>query len=633
MSKQLNVPFYFLLIFFSLATTAQTSDPQQLTTVLEGLQERYGVQFNYASVLVEDVEVSPPNAALSLQESLDLLSQQTQLSFVFVSDTIISIKQSSIHLCGYLKDKDTGEALPYVVIQNANKGTIANDEGYFELKEVSRDDLIRIQHLGYRTMDREITFFNTAKCDTIYLVPNQEKLAEVTVYDFLVRGIDKLDNGAFQLDFDRFSILPGLVEDDVLQSVQALPGIQSIDETVSNITIRGGSHDQNLITWDGIKMYQSGHFFGLISMYNPLITQKVALRKNGSTAADTDGVSGTIAMKTDEFLNQGISGSIGVNMIDANGAIDAPIGKKASLQVAARKAVSDLLETPTYSQYFDRITQDTELESNSTAVTNSDITFDFYDASLRLLYHPSEKDRFRINFIHTANEVRFNETAEVASQQQVRESRLDQSTIAGGIHYMRKWSEVFRIEAAVYNTDYKLKAINANIIEDQRFLQENKVSETGIRVMAENQLGSGLNWTNGYHFMETKVTNLDNVDDPLFIRLEGEVLRTHAVFTEIGMASKDKATQLNLGLRVNYLDEFRKQLWEPRLSFNHAFGKGFNVEVLGEFKHQSTSQIINFQNDFLGLEKRRWQLSNDNTIPVLTSKQASVGISFNKKDG
>ena len=121
------------------------------------------------------------------------------------------------------------------------------------------------------------------------------------------------------LDLDRFSILPGLVEDDVLLSVQALPGIQSIDETVSNINIRGGSHDQNLITWDGIKMYQSGHFFGLISMYNPQMTHKVELRKNGSSASETDGVSGTIAMKTKDYLNTGLSGSIGVNLIDANG--------------------------------------------------------------------------------------------------------------------------------------------------------------------------------------------------------------------------------------------------------------------------------------------------------------------------
>lgn len=630
MSKRLLVLVFIVVSLHSINTTAQTEKDQPLTTILETLQQRFGVQFNYASKLVDGVAVVAPSPTFTLEESLDHLRDRTQLNFVVVTDNIISIKEKSIRLCGYLKDKDTGEPLPYVAIQNGAQGVIANEEGYFEFEGVQTKDIIQIQHLGYKPLKREVRYFNTSDCATLYLVPYQEKLAEVTVFDFLVRGIDKLDNGSIELDLDRFSILPGLVEDDVLLSVQALPGIQSIDETVSNINIRGGSHDQNLITWDGIKMYQSGHFFGLISMYNPQMIQKVELRKNGSSASETDGVSGTIAMKTKDYLNTGLRGSFGVNLIDANGFIDTPIGKKASLQIAARKSVSDLVETPTYSQYFDRIAQNTEIEQNTTAVTNSDIAFDFYDASLRLLFYPSDKDRLRINFIHTANEVAFNEVGQLSDGEQVRESNLDQTTIAGGIDYQRDWNQKFGTGISIYNTDYELRAINANILEDQRFLQENKVSETGVRLKALNRITPRLNWTSGYHFVETKVTNLDDVDDPLFVRLEGEVLRTHAVFTEIGLSSKNTATQLNLGVRFNYLDDFKKQLWEPRLSFNHGFLENFNLEVLGEFKHQSTSQIINFQNDFLGIEKRRWQLSNDTSIPVITSKQGSIGLNFNK---
>jgi len=116
-----------------------------------------------------------------------------------------------------------------------------------------------------------------------------EMLPEVIVPSYIIKGISKLNNGSFEIDFSEFSLLPGLVETDVLRSIQAFPGIQSINENVSNISIRGGSHDQNLILWDGIKMYQSGHFFGLISMYNPQITQQVVLLKNGSDVSYTDG--------------------------------------------------------------------------------------------------------------------------------------------------------------------------------------------------------------------------------------------------------------------------------------------------------------------------------------------------------
>ncbi|MGX1929047.1 TonB-dependent receptor [Flagellimonas sp. 2504JD4-2] len=629
MNKRLLVLVYLVLSLHSINSIAQGQTNQPLTTILETLQQRFEVQFNYASKLVDGIYIAPPDASLNLKEAVENISRQSNLSFVFVSDGIISIKEKKLRLCAYLKDKDTGEALPYVSVQQGSKGAIADDEGYFELDGLNQTDIIQISHIGYKPLKREVRYFNTSTCSPVYLIPFQEKLSEVTVYDFLVRGIDKLDNGSVELDFDRFSILPGLVEDDVLLSVQALPGIQSIDETVSNINIRGGSHDQNLITWDGIKMYQSGHFFGLISMYNPQITQKVELRKNGSSASETDGVSGTIAMKTNEYLNSGFKGSIGVNLIDINGSIDTPIGEKASLQVAARKSLSDFVETPTYSQYFDRIAQDTEIEQNTALVTNSDIAFDFYDASFRLLFHPSENDRLRFNFIHTANDVAFNEVAQLQNGEQVRESNLDQTTIAGGFQYQRNWSEEFKTEIDIYNTDYMLRAVNANILQDQRFLQENKVSETGIRIKAMNMLTPRIKWINGYHIVETKVTNLDDIDDPVFVRLEGEVLRTHALFTEMGFSSKNSATQLNLGVRFNYLDDFNKQIWEPRLSFNHGFWENFTLELLGEFKHQSTSQVISFQNDFLGVEKRRWQLSNNASIPVITSKQYSIGLNFN----
>ncbi|WP_265241644.1 TonB-dependent receptor [Muriicola sp. Z0-33] len=594
------------------------------------LQDRFEVRFNYASNLIEDIAVKTPDDAVSLQGIIDSLKESTGLNFIFLSDGVITIKAKSTVLCGYIRDKDTNEPLSYTTIQYNGKGTITNEEGFFELSIDDASHIVLIRHIGHRTIRSEARLFNTANCGVIHMIFEQQKLPEIILSHYLIRGMHKLDNGAFQLDFDQFSILPGLVEEDVLQSVQALPGITSIDETVSNINIRGGSNDQNLILWDNIKMYQSGHFFGLISMYNPQITQKVALQKNGTSAAFTDGVSGTIAMSTDKNINPGFQGSLGVNLIDANGFIDAPIGENASVQVGARKAISDFFETPTYSEYFDRIAQDTEIESNDALVTNSDIEFDFYDVSLRFLYRPGDKDFLRLNFIHTADEVVFNESAFIANDEEVRASSLDQTSIAGGIYYKRKWNDSFETEIDVYETDYKLRAINANVLEDQRFLQENIVSETAARFVAHNELYENFVLRNGYHFVETKITNLDDVDDPIFRRLEGEVLRTHGIFSEVDWSTSDGNTSLNGGVRFNYLGKFRRQLWEPRLSFNQRFLGNFNLEVLGEFKHQNTSQIVNFQNDFLGIEKRRWQLSDDMDIPVIQSKQGSMGISFQK---
>ncbi|MBT8310711.1 MAG: TonB-dependent receptor plug domain-containing protein, partial [Flavobacteriaceae bacterium] len=123
-------------------------------------------------------------------------------------------------------------------------------------------------------------------------------LDEVVITNFLTKGIAKPNDGTTTINPQDFGILPGLIEPDVLQTIQALPGVQSADETVSNLNIRGGSHDENLILWDGIKMYQSGHFFGLISAFNPYLTKDVVVIKNGTSAFYGDGVSSVIDMRS-----------------------------------------------------------------------------------------------------------------------------------------------------------------------------------------------------------------------------------------------------------------------------------------------------------------------------------------------
>ena len=621
---------FVLILIWGSSTAQENLRTVSLISILEELEQRYDVQFNYSTQLIEDIKAVRPDVDSGLPKSIEKLSQSTGLRFNEVSPGIITILRPLNKLCAFVRDKDSGEAVVFASITAGKLSTTTDSNGYFEISGFDQDETVRINHIGFKELERDISFFKKDKCGEVFLIPDQQQLAEVVLYDFLTKGIDKLDDGSFTIDFNQFEILPGLIENDVLQSAQAFPGIQSINETVSNINIRGGSNDQNLILWDGIKMYQSGHFFGLISMYHPQITQRLILRKNGSPVSLTDGVSGTIEMQTERDLNRDFNANIALNFIDVSGYADVPLGNKSSIQVAARKSIRDFWETPTYTEYFNRISQDTEVVNNLEEVENTDNKFDFFDTSFRWLYSPTDKDEIQVNFISANNKLLFDENADLDSIQATRQSNLEQNSIAAGLHYRRNWNESFSTNFQIYNTDYRLKAINANVLSDQRFLQENKVSETGILLNTDYALKRNIHWINGYQFIETKVSNLDDVDNPVFRRLIGEVLRIHAIFSAIDLRSASKRTRLNIGLRYNYLDKFNKSILEPRLSLNHELSKGLYLELLGEFKHQNTSQVINFQNDFLGIEKRRWQLSNDEDIPVIESKQLSAGLSYNK---
>ena len=617
----------FIALVLWVPIIAQDSEGgRPLPQLLQAMEAQYGVSFNFNPKILEGIVIEDFSTANRLSEDLKTLEAQTDLRFEMLSGNFISItKKGASGICGYLRDKDTGQAVAFATIKSSQGATISDEQGYFELSADAGN--VEIRYLGYKSIKREVRYFAKGRCADVYMLPDTQSLEQIVLTGYLVEGMDKLNDGSYTIDFDRFTILPGLIETDVLQAVQALPGIQSVSETVSNINIRGGTHDQNLIVWDGIKMYQSGHFFGLIAAFNPLTTQQVSLIKSGTSAARSDGVSGTIDMQSDAKINGKLNGSIGANLINVDGFLDLPLGPSSSLQIAGRKSLSDWWETPTYDAYFERIAQDTEVINNLDTQVVTDQQFDFYDASLRWLFDPTDKDRIRLNLIYLNNELIFDENAVGATEQTAKQSSLSQNSFGAGLSYERQWSDSFSTDLSVYETDYQLQAVNENILLGQRFFQENEVSETGVTASGSWKISDKIIGTLGYQFIETAVTNLDEVDLPRFKVLVSEVVRTHAPFTQWEYKPLN-GTFITAGLRYNYLDKFKSSRLEPRLAVHQDLGEHWNVEGSLEWKQQVTSQVINFQNDFLGVEKRRWQLADNDSIPVIKSRQASLGISF-----
>lgn len=629
-----NFLFLSSVFLFCFQLIAQQTEKEQkpLIEILKVLQDRFDVNFSYADKNIENIKVVVPNPTLNLSESLTVLQQDSSLTFTLLDNNFIAIsrKRSLLSFCGVLKDRFTNQPIVGATVEGGDMSTITGNGGDFKLTVSFKNERITIQSLGYKTISILGKDFQEDPCRTLFMTPYVEELAEVIVVNYLTQGITKRSSGVFEINYDDFGILPGLIEADVLQTVQALPGIQSVDERVSNINIRGGTHDQNLILWDGIKMYQSGHFFGLISAFNPQLTKKVSLVKNGTPTHYTDGVSGTILMESDRYVSKDFRGGFGINLINFDGFVDIPFNEKSSMQLSARRSINDILETPTYRQYFDKAFTDTEVISSMNRTLDSNDSFSFYDVNFRWLYDLSEKDQLRINFINVDNSLAFQENAVVNSVNESRESSAFQRNLAAGIFYNRNWNDQLTTSLLLYGTDYNLKSTNFDILNDQRLIQENNVLESGAKLIFNYQINDGLALTNGYHFNETGINNVTDVNNPIIRRAIKEVIVSHALFSEADYTSNNNETYLGGGLRLNYLEKFDKFLIEPRFRFNQRFLNNFSVEILGELKHQTTTQVINFQNDFLGVENRRWILSNDLDIPIVESKQLSLGLQFNK---
>ena len=471
-----------------------------------------------------------------------------------------------------------------------------------------------------------------------------QSLEEVVVTNYLTTGITKLNDGSLTIKPKTFGILPGLIEPDVLQAIQAIPGVLSTDETVSNINVRGGTHDQNLLLWDGIKMYQSGHFFGLISAFNPHTTKRVNVYKNGTSAKYGDGISSIIDMHLPDDIDNEFDAGLGFNLINIDGYIKVPLSKNTELQLSTRRSITDLINTTTYDQYFKRIFQDSDFEKskkNSNSISQNE-TFYFYDIAAKFLYDISKKDKVRFHFLNVNNSLNYDEQSTINDRDEALNSKLSQQNLAFGVTYTRNWSEKLSTIAQVYVSNYDLDATNFDVINNQRLIQKNEVYDISAKLDINYNANSQIKINSGYQFTEVGISNLEDVNNPNFRSFVREVIRSHSAYAETGFLSNDAKTKLTLGGRLNYIQKFDLLFAEPRLSFSQRFLNHFRFEVLAEFKSQTTSQIIDLQNDFLGIEKRRWVLSNNNKtvvinenqtiypIPIIKSKQLSAGLHYSK---
>ncbi|WP_376890887.1 TonB-dependent receptor plug domain-containing protein [Bizionia sediminis] len=461
-------------------------------------------------------------------------------------------------------------------------------------------------------------------------ITKTQYLDEVILTNYLTPGISLQADGTAHVNLNTFGILPGLIEPDVLQAIQALPGITSAEERISNVTIRGGTHDQNLILWDGVKMYQSGHFFGLISAFNPALISEVVVSKNGSSAQFGDGVSGIINMKSAKNISNKPEAGFGVNMLAANAYALIPVSKKIGLQVSGRRSLTDAFETPTYKQYFQRIFQDSDLTNPTETVITNKERFHFYDLSGKLQYAISGNDKLELGFVTIVNFLDYEELASVNQQQTASNSKLNQNSFALQGSYTKNWHDKLKTHIQASFSQYNLYAKQLELTNSQSLIQENTVADGSFKAHLIYNVAPQLNYEGGYQYSEIGISNLEDVSTPIFRRYIKEVLRTHGFYNEFSYKSLTGNTRARFGFRVNYIEKFSGFYFEPRISFNQIIATDFRLELLGELKSQTTSQIIDLQNDFLGIEKKRWILANNKDIPVITSGQLSAGLHFNK---
>lgn len=282
-------------------------------------------------------------------------------------------------LSGFMRDAATGEELLYatVLVKETGQGVTTNLYGFYSLTLPKGDYTFQYSYLGMTTMEVQIALNVNIKQD-VELSSGGINLDEIVIKAKKENeNVTNTEVSTVTLSVKDAKLIPVLLgEQDILKTMQLLPGVSSNSEGSSGFFVRGGDADQNLILLDEAPIYNASHLLGFFSVFNSDALKDVKLYKGGMPAEYGGRVSSVmdIRMKNGNMKEWKFSG--GVGLISSRLTAEGPIQKdKGSVIISARRTYADILARPFLNDGF----------------ANSDLYF--YDMNLKANYKLGEKDR------------------------------------------------------------------------------------------------------------------------------------------------------------------------------------------------------------------------------------------------
>lgn len=240
---------------------------------------------------------------------------------------------------GVISDASNGERLIGATIfsPNTNSYATSNSYGFYSLEIPKGKSTFKVSYLGYKTYSKTLNATDNISLN-IKLIEDSKNLNEILIRAKGKNDITNTEPGSHILNLDRIKKMPAVAgEVDILKSLQLLPGIQTSHEGTTNLSIRGGSHDQNLFLLDDAPIYNPSHALGFFSVFNPDAIKNVNVYKSFIPSQFGGRLSSVVDVRMNEGNNKELKISGGVGLIASRLTIEAPIVKeKASFIISGR---------------------------------------------------------------------------------------------------------------------------------------------------------------------------------------------------------------------------------------------------------------------------------------------------------
>ncbi|MGB9664438.1 MAG: TonB-dependent receptor [Ignavibacteria bacterium] len=271
----------------------------------------------------------------------------------FVLIILLSFYNAS--LAGEVKGKvvsEDGSPIPNVnlILLGTIYGTSTDLNGQFILRDLpSGKYKLKASAVGYETKLIEINLLQSRVIELkIVLKQVAVEIQSIEVRGSKIQSQEDTRTSLIKIEPRSAKMLPGAGE-DVLRTLQALPGVSSINDFSSQLIIRGSGPDQNLIIFDDVEVFNPYRLYGAISMFNPETVEDISLITGGFPAKYGDRLSAVLDVSNrDGIRNKLFSGNVNVNLTNANVVFEGknPFGISGSWIFNSRRTYYDLLLEP-----------------------------------------------------------------------------------------------------------------------------------------------------------------------------------------------------------------------------------------------------------------------------------------------
>ena len=233
----------------------------------------------------------------------------------------------------------------------------------------------------------------SVECDTV--LPTF--LADIDIVSERISSPIKNDDATtLKLDMEYMHRLPKVLGNaDPLRYTQMLPGVQTTSEIDAGIHIHGNEFSHNIVSLQGVPVYNPVHMLGIFSVFNPTHFAHMAVTKNAVASDGCSRLGGIIDMELHNKVPEKVSGDFAVGLMSSQGTLQVPLGKKAALFTSLRLSYLNLL----YSRLL--------------TIDRSQMRYTFGDVNVTYLQKIKENHTLHINFYVGLDDVKISDQSSV----------------------------------------------------------------------------------------------------------------------------------------------------------------------------------------------------------------------------